>query len=93
MQIGGKKRKWARADYHHYAAEACAKIAKYACESGNKAGVKKFSVELGHRVSEGMVRNFKHKYLEQLKRVGNPDVVTSLPSALCEAGILTMVCQ
>ena len=81
LEIGGKKRKRARGDYHHYTAEARAKVAKYACESGNKAAVKKFSVELGYPVSEGTVRNFKRKYREQLKCVGDPDLVTSLPSA------------
>ena len=88
LEIGGKKRKRARGDYHHYTAEARVKITKYACESGNKAAVEKFSVELGHRVSEGTVRNFKRKYLEQLKCVGDPDLVTSLPSASCGRPLL-----
>ena len=81
LEIGGKKRKRARGDYHHYTAEVRAKVAKYACESGNKAAVKKFPVELGHSVSEGTVRNFKRKYHEQLKCVSDPDLVTNLPSA------------
>ena len=51
LEICGKKRKRVRGDYHHYIAETCAKIAKYARESGNKAAVKKYSVELGHLVS------------------------------------------
>ena len=38
-------------------------------------------MELSHPVSEGTVKNFKCKYLEQLKSVTNPDLVTSLPSA------------
>ena len=33
LEIGGKKRKRARGDYHHYTAEARAKVAKYACEN------------------------------------------------------------
>ena len=37
-------------------------------------------MELSHPVSEGTVRNFKRKYLEQLKSVTDPDLVTSLPS-------------
>ena len=37
-------------------------------------------MELDHRVSDGTVRKFKHKYLEQLKRVGDPDLITSLQS-------------
>ena len=78
LEICGKKRNWVRGDYHHYTAETRAKIAKYACESGNKAAVKKYSVELSHPVSEGTVRNFKRKYLEQLKSVTDPDLVTSL---------------
>ena len=56
LEIGGKKRNRARSDYHHYTAETRAKIVKYACKSGNKVDVEKFSVELGHRVSEGTVR-------------------------------------
>ena len=51
-------RKWAGNEYHHYTGETCG-IAKYACENGNKAAVKKYSMELGHSVAEGMVRNFK----------------------------------
>ena len=81
LEICGKKRKRVRGDYHHYTAETRAKIAKYACESENKAAVKKYSVELGRPVSEGTVRNFKGKYLEQLKSVTDPDLITSLPSA------------
>ena len=42
----------------------------------------------GHRVSEGIVRNFKCKYLEQLKCVGDPDLITSLPSASCGRPLL-----
>ena len=53
LEICGKKRKRVRGDYHHYTAETRAKIATYACESGNKAAVKKYSVELSHPVSEG----------------------------------------
>ena len=81
LEICGKKRKRVRGDYHHYTAETRAKIAKCACDSGNKAAVKKYSAELGHHVSEGTVRNFKRKCLEQLKSVTDPDLVTSLPSA------------
>ena len=88
LEIGSKKRKQAHGDYQHYTAEASAKIAKYACESGNKAAVKKLSMELIHCASEGMVRNFKCKYLEQLKHVGDPDLVTSLPSALASRPLL-----
>ena len=77
-----KKRKRVRGDYHHYTAETRAKIAKYARESGNKAVVKKYSVELDHPVSEGTVRNFKRKYFEQLKSVTDPYLITSLPSAV-----------
>ena len=58
-----------------------AKVAKYACNYGNKLAVKKFSKELGHDLSEGTVRNFKRKYLDKVKSVGDPDSVTSLPSA------------
>ena len=75
------KRKRKRGDYHHYSPEVRAKVAKYACNYGNKSAVKKFSKELGHDLSEGTVRNFKRKYLDKVKSVGDPDSVTSLPSA------------
>ena len=84
----GKNRKRVRGDYHHYTAEIRAKIAKYAYESGNRPAVNKFSVELGHPVSGGTVRNFKRKYLEQLKFVTDPDLVTSLPSAAVDRPLL-----
>ena len=76
------KKKWARREYHHYVAETRAKIARYASENGNKAAVKKYSVELGYSVSEGTVRNFKRKYLEQLKSEHDPDLVTALANCL-----------
>ena len=38
-------------------------------------------MELNHRVSEDTVRNFKRKYLEQLKSVTDPDLITRVPSA------------
>ena len=75
------KRKRARSEYHHYTAETRAKIAKYACENGNKAAVNKYSMELGHSIAEGTVRNFKRRYLEQLKSVRDPDLIISLPNA------------
>ena len=88
LEICGKKRKRVRGDYHHHTAETRAKIAKYACERGNKVAVKKYSVELGHLVSEGTVRNFKRKYLEQLKSVIDPDLITSLSSAAVSRPLL-----
>ena len=62
LEICGKKRKRVPGDYHHYTAETRTKITKYACNSGNKAAVKKYSMELSHPVSEGPVRLFKCKY-------------------------------
>ena len=70
-----------RGQYHHYSGELRAKIAKYACENGNKATLGKFSVELGYVLSEATVRNYKRKYIEKLKATPNPDDVTSLPHA------------
>ena len=52
LEICGKKKKRVRGDYYHYTAETCAKIAKHARESGNKAAVKKYSVELSHPVQK-----------------------------------------
>ena len=74
------RKKRVRGEYDHYTAETRAKISKYACKSGNKAAIKKHSMELGHAVSEGTVKNFKRKYLEQLKSVGDPDRINSLPT-------------
>ena len=42
----------------------------------------KYSSELGHTVAVGTVRNFKCKYLEQLKTTRDPDAITSLPHAM-----------
>lgn len=81
MESSGKRKRTRKGEYHHYTPETRAKIAKFACESGNKAAVKKYSMELGHSVAEGTVRNFKRKYLQQLKSVGDPDLVTCLPNA------------
>ena len=75
------KRKRKRGEYHHYSGELRAKVAKYACEFGNKAAVQKFSAELGYTLSEGTVRNFKCTYLERLKSTPDPDTITSLPSS------------
>ena len=70
LEIRGKKRRRAHGDNHHYMTEAHAKMAKYACESGNKAAVKKFFMELCHCISEGTVwLETKLKYLEQLYKV------------------------
>ena len=84
LETGAKKRKQACGEYHHYTVSA--KIAKYACKCEKKMAIKKFSMELSHRFSEGMVRNFK--YLEQLKCVCDSDFATSLPSALCGRPLL-----
>ena len=42
----------------------------------------KYSTQLGHTVAVGTVRNFKCKYLEQLKTTRDPDAITSLPHAM-----------
>jgi len=54
-QCGKRK----RGPYHHYDTKIRAKIAKYACENGNKSTVGEFSSQLGHAISETTVRNFK----------------------------------
>ena len=76
--VQGKRK---RSQYHHYDADLRAKIAKYACENGNKSTVDKFSIELGYDLSEATVRNFKRTYLSKLKVVGDADAITSLPHA------------
>ena len=67
--------------YHRYGDELCAKIAKYACENGNKSAVEKFSTQLGYSISEATVRNLKHTYLLKLRAGNDPDAITELPHA------------
>lgn len=55
-----------RGKYFHYDDGVKAKIAKYACENGNKHAAEKFAQTLGHPLTESTVRNFKHVYLEKL---------------------------
>ena len=78
-----EKSKWKRrrGEYNHYSGQLRAKVAKYACEFGNKAAVQKYSAELGFTLSEGTVRNFKRTYLERLKSTPDPDAITSLFSS------------
>lgn len=70
-----------RGPYRQYDAQVRVKIAKYACENGNKSTVYKYSAELGHSISESTVRNFKRTYLSKLKAGGDPDAITELPNA------------
>ena len=55
------------------------KIAKYACDNGNKSTVERFSSQLGFSVSEATVRNLKCVYLSKLKAGSDPDTITSFP--------------
>ena len=48
-----------RGPYHHYDGELRAKIAKYACENGNKSAIAKFSSTLSYALSEGTVMVWK----------------------------------
>ena len=75
----GKRQKQGR--YYHYDAEVRAKIAKHACQHGNKSASRRFTQELGHWVSESSVRNMKKAYLCALKSVPDPDEIVSLPHA------------
>lgn len=68
-----------RGKYFHYDDDVKAKIAKYACENGNKRAAEKFAQTLGHPVIESTVRNFKRAYLEKLRICKDPDAVTELP--------------
>ena len=56
-----------------------AKIAKHACQHGNKSAALRFTQELGHCVSESSVRNMKKAYLRVLKSVPDPEEVVSFP--------------
>ena len=77
VRVQVRKRK--RGQYHHYDPELRVKIAKYACENGNKSTVELFSAQLGFTVSEATVRNFKRLYLSKLKAGSDPDSITSFP--------------
>ena len=67
--------------YHDYDPEVRAKIAKHACQHGNKSAALRFTQELGHSVSESSVRNMKKAYLRVLKSVPDSDEVVSLSHA------------
>ena len=58
-----------------------AKIAKHACECGNKSASVKSTQELGHCVSESSVRNMKKAYFPKFKSVPHPADITSLSHA------------
>ena len=77
-----------RGKYHHYDAEMRAKIAKHACEYGNKSASVKFTQELGHCVSESSVRNMKKAYFQKLKSVPDPADITSSPQAALDRPLL-----
>ena len=64
-----------------YDAEVRAKIAKHACKYGNKSAFVKFAQELGHYVSESIVRNMKKAYFLKRKSVPDPADIISLPHA------------
>ena len=54
--------------------ELCAKIGKFAAESGNKAAVERFSREVEKSLSGNTVQGFKKPHYEALKanRTGKP---------------------
>ena len=62
----GTKRKRAPGGNHKYTPEVKLEVAKDAVRIGNTAAAKKWSTELGHRISESTVRNWKRSYLDQL---------------------------
>ena len=76
-----KKKRRKRGKYNYYEPELRAKIAKHACQHGNKSAVVKYSKDLGHSVSESSVRNIKKAYLDKLKTVQDPNDIISLPRA------------
>ena len=86
--LAATKGKRKRGQYHHYDATLQLKIAKYACENGNKSTVEKFSKELCYELSEGTVRNFKRTYLSKLKALGDADAITSLHHATLGRSLL-----
>ena len=54
QQVSKEKRR-KRGRYHHYDAEVRAKIAKHACQHGNKSAALRFTQKFGHCVSQSSV--------------------------------------
>lgn len=81
--LDGEALKWKqkRGQYHHYSGELHVKVVNYACESGNKAALQKYSADRAYTLSEAMGKNLKRSYLEKLKANRDPDNITNLPHA------------
>ena len=67
--------------YHHYDATLRVQIAKHACENGNKSTVENYLKELGYKLSERTMKNFKRTYPSKLKNLDDAFATTSLPHA------------
>ena len=70
-QCGTRKMKL----YTSFSEEQRAVIGRYAAELSNTAAVKKFKGEFKHGLGESTVRLFKKKYLEELKRAKEKNLV------------------
>ena len=77
------RRKRPRGTYTFYSPELCAKIRKFAAESGNKAAVERFSREVGKPLNESTVRGCKKRYYEALRQNRTRKPVTRLEHHLC----------
>ena len=78
-EIAGRKRK--RASTAWYDADVKTKMAKHALIFGNKSAVEKFSKELGHRVPEATVRNYKRNLQAQLKEGKNMEDISVMATS------------
>lgn len=63
VEKADSKKSRKRGSYNCYNDETHAEITKYSCEHGNKTDAVKFSRDLGHTVTESMVRNMKKAFL------------------------------
>ena len=80
VELGKKRNR--PSSYNYYDPELRAKIGKFAATSGNKAGMEKYSKELGRPVSESTVRGMKKAYYAPLKNKKDGEPVIRLEHGL-----------
>ncbi|VDI72619.1 Hypothetical predicted protein, partial [Mytilus galloprovincialis] len=70
--VSAPSRKRKRGDYINYDEETRAKIARYAVDNGVARASRKFTSDLGRKVSETTIRSMRDTYVK-LKKKGNFD--------------------
>ncbi|CAC5368608.1 unnamed protein product [Mytilus coruscus] len=73
--VSAPSRKRKRGDYNNYDDETRAKIARYAVDNGVARASRKFTSDLGRKVSETTIRSMRDTYVKLKKKVGT-EVVT-----------------